>query len=245
MNAQWALTYDTALLALESVSMPNVIEGGMIKEDAGLVEGSCSNLGLYDFQTSKAFVEVTFKVLGEGETVVNLDVTDLTVSKVDPSTGYSDENEEITVIENGDPVAFGDGVATKTTITVGSIVVPTEPVPTEPVPTEPVPTEPVPTEPVPTEPTPTEPTPVEPTEPETTVPVTPDEKPTVPAEDATDATSATGVTSGGSSTSDTPSNNNNNNNGAVQTGNASMAIVILLVLVSASAVLYFARKRVR
>ena len=138
-------------------------------------------------------------------------------------------------------------VCTVEVLSFGSVPtepVPTEPTPTEPVPTEPTPTEPTPTEPTPTEPVPTEPTPTEPTptEPAETDPTTPDVTPTVPGE-STDATSATGATTDGTSTSDTPSGGNNN--GAVQTGNASMALVILLVLVSASAVLFFTRKRVR
>ena len=53
---------------------------------------------------------------------------------------------------------------------------------------------------------------------------------------STDATSATSSVS-------TPDNPIDNNSGAVQTGNASMAIIILLVLVSATAGIYFARKK--
>ena len=228
MNAQWELSYDKNLLALESVTMPNTVEGSMITED--MTKGSCSNLSLYDFKSSKEFVVATFKVLGTGETEVNLNVTDLTVSKVN-ANGVSDENEEVTVVENSDPVNT-DGILTNTVITEGGAVeVPTTVAPTT------------------TEPTTVAPTTTEPVEDTTTAPVeptTPSTEDEVPTE-TPDATSATGVTTGGTSTSDTPSSNNkpNTNSGAVQTGNASMAIVILLVLVSASAVLYFARKRVR
>ena len=86
------------------------------------------------------------------------------------------------------------------------------------------------------EPTTTEPTTTEPaaTEPTTVAPTTPD------------ATSATQVATKGQSTadtatSDTPANGTSSN--AVQTGNASMAVVILLALVSATGVVYFTRKR--
>ena len=54
---------------------------------------------------------------------------------------------------------------------------------------------------------------------------------------STDSTSAT------SSVSSPDSAGGNGTNGAVQTGNASMAIIILLVLVSATAGIYFARKK--
>ena len=81
------------------------------------------------------------------------------------------------------------------------------------------------------------------TAPETTAPVT-----TEPGTASTDVTSATGTTAAtnpatGDSSPDNPGNNGNN--GAVQTGGASMALIILLVLVSATAGIYFARKRVK
>ena len=256
MNAQWALSYDSALLKVKSVSMPNTADA-VIRED--MLEGSCSNLNLYDFKTSKAFVEVEFEVLGAGEAEVILNVTDLTVSKVNDN-GISDENEELSIVVNGAVVNI-TGISTSTVI--GGAVEPTTEAPTtEPVETTEPTTEAPTTEPVETtEPTTEAPTtePVETTEPTTEAPTTepaetteptdatePDateEPTTVPAPDQ-DPTSATGATVDGTSTSDTPSNNKPNSD-AVQTGNASMAIVILLVLVSASAVLYFARKRVR
>ncbi len=106
-------------------------------------------------------------------------------------------------------------------------------------PTEVEPTE-EPTE-APTEVEPTEaPTEVEPTEEETTV------------ADNTDATSSTKPATGDSTSDSTKDSSNNGGgtngggtNGAVQTGNASMAIIILLVLISATGAIYFARKRVK
>ena len=90
-------------------------------------------------------------------------------------------------------------------------------------------------EPTTTEPA-TEPTTVEPTttEPATVAPTTPD---------ATSATQAAtkGQSTADTATSDTPANGTSSN--AVQTGNASMAVVILLALVSATGVVYFTRKR--
>ena len=129
----------------------------------------------------------------------------------------------------------------------------TEPTTVAPATTEPATTEPATTEPATTVPTVTDPTTtVAPatTEPATTVaPAT-----TEPATDGSttvapttpDATSATQAATNGQSTADTatpdtPANGTSSN--AVQTGNASMAIVILLALISATGVVYFTRKR--
>ena len=89
------------------------------------------------------------------------------------------------------------------------------------------------------EPTTTEPA-TEPTDaPATDAPAT--VAPTTP--DATSATQAAtkGQSTADTATSDTPANGTSSN--AVQTGNASMAVVILLALVSATGVVYFTRKR--
>lgn len=103
------------------------------------------------------------------------------------------------------------------------------------------------------------------TVPETTAPATTVPATTVPAttiaqntttpnttlapatEDATSSTGAT-VKPGTADTANNGNNGNNtanNNNGTVKTGNASMAAVILLVLVSATGVVYFTRKKVK
>ena len=86
-------------------------------------------------------------------------------------------------------------------------------------------------EPAAPEPNTTEPAATEPT---TVAPTTPD---------ATSATQAAtkGQSTADTATSDTPANGTSSN--AVQTGNASMAVVILLALVSATGVVYFTRKR--
>ena len=147
-----------------------------------------------------------------------------------------------------------------TTEPVTTEPVTTEPVTTEPVTTEPVTTEPVTTEPVTTEPVTTEPVTTEPvtTEPVTTAPATTAPATTAPATTApattvapatsTDATSASGATtptSKGQSTSDQTTVKPSTSTGAVQTGNASMALIILSVLISATAAVYFARKKIK
>ena len=147
----------------------------------------------------------------------------------------------------------------------------TEPATTEPTTVAPETTEPTTVAPETTEPTTvapetTEPTTVEPATvaPETTEPTdapateptdAPATEPTdAPATDAPatvapttpDATSGSQAAANGQSTADTatpdtPANGTSSN--AVQTGNASMAIVILLALISATGVVYFTRKR--
>lgn len=76
------------------------------------------------------------------------------------------------------------------------------------------------------------------TEVPTDVPST--EEPTIAP--ATDATSATGVTTPGSSTSDTPKAPGTSN-GVVQTGDASLAVIILTLLIGATCVMFVLRKR--
>lgn len=86
--------------------------------------------------------------------------------------------------------------------------------------------------------------PVDPTQNDTTpAPTTPD----VTTADATSATGTTGVsgTTASQSTADTATNNNANNNnaGAVQTGEASMAVIILTILVAATGAMFFLNKK--
>ena len=321
LNSQWTLSYDPTkvelnlsdnMSALGYTFMPQVIDGGMYNvTTSGTLVGNCSSLSLYNFDTARPFVQVTFRALTTGDTTVDLNVDVLTLSEVNPETGLSDESKEEAVVDNGVINPTETSINTSTGIKEGYGVLPTQPIttaPTEPVttaPTEPVttaPTEPVttaPTEPVTTAPTepvttvPTEPVTTAPTEPVTTVPTEPvttaptepvttaptepvttaptepvttaptEPVTTVPTEPvttaptepettesttpettvapATDATSATGATISGA-TSDTPSGGGN---GSVQTGNASMAIIILLVLVSATGALFFTRKRIK
>ncbi|MBQ2428464.1 MAG: hypothetical protein II264_08265, partial [Ruminococcus sp.] len=64
--------------------------------------------------------------------------------------------------------------------------------------------------------------------------------------DATSATEPTTIaptTSKSTSDSATKDSGSTSNNGTVKTGSASMAVIILLVLVSATAAIYFARRR--
>ena len=191
------------------------------------VSGNASNLALYDFAGGKKLVEAVFTVNGTGTTNVDLNVVDLTLGKLNPATGTVDADSEYEAVVNGDMANdLFDHINSDAKVEAY-----VEPTTTEPTTTEPATTEPATTEPTSTEPTTTEPAATEPT---TVAPTTPD---------ATSATQAAtkGQSTADTATSDTPANGTSSN--AVQTGNASMAVVILLALVSATGVVYFTRKR--
>ena len=228
-EVQWALTYDKNLLTLDSLTMPEIADGMVNMDD---VSGNASNLALYDFAGGKKLVEAVFTVNGTGTTNVDLNVVDLTLGKLNPATGTVDADSEYEAVVNGDMANdLFDHINSDAKVEAY-----VEPTTTEPTTTEPATTEPATTEPTSTEPTTTEPTTTEPaaTEPTTVAPTTPD---------ATSATQAAtkGQSTADTATSDTPANGTSSN--AVQTGNASMAVVILLALVSATGVVYFTRKR--
>ena len=238
--------------------MPQMTTGADYNAEVpGVVEGSASNLGLYNVTADAPFVGAQFKKIAEGDTTVTLILSVLETAELNED-GTINEDSQVRVVFNGQVAEEVTTVTDLKTVIKPASEVPTEttPVPTEttpaptettPVPTEttPVPTEttPVPTEttPVPTEttPVPTETTPVATeTTPATTVaPTTVDQE--VPTQPATDKGSSTADTP--KSTADTP--NNNGGNGAVQTGDASMAIIILSVLVAGTAVMFVLRKR--
>ena len=255
-EVQWALTYDKNLLTLDSLTMPEIADGMVNMND---VSGNASNLALYDFAGGKKLVEAVFTVNGTGTTNVDLNVVDLTLGKLNPATGTVDADSEYEAVVNGDMANdLFDHINSDAKVEAYVEPTTTEPATTEPATTEPTTVEPTTTEPATTEPTTTEPTTVEPTttepateptdapstEPTTTEPAA--TEPTTVAPTTPDATSATQAATKGQSTadtatSDTPANGTSSN--AVQTGNASMAVVILLALVSATGVVYFTRKR--
>ena len=235
-EVQWALTYDKNLLTLDSLTMPEIADGMVNMND---VSGNASNLALYDFAGGKKLVEAVFTVNGTGTTNVDLNVVDLTLGKLNPATGTVDADSEYEAVVNGDMANdLFDHINSDAKVEAYVEPTTTEPTTTEPATTEPATTEPATTEPTTVEPA-TEPTDAPSTEPATTEPTT--VAPTTP--DATSATQAAtkGQSTADTATSDTPANGTSSN--AVQTGNASMAVVILLALVSATGVVYFTRKR--
>ena len=161
----------------------------------------------------------------------------------EPATTEPATTEPTTVApETTEPTTVAPETTEPTTVAPET----TEPTTVAPETTEPTTVEPATVAPETTEPTDapaTEPTDAPATEP-TDAPAT--DAPATVAPTTPDATSgsqaaANGQSTGDTATPDTPANGTSSN--AVQTGNASMAIVILLALISATGVVYFTRKR--
>ena len=257
-DVQWKLSFDKDALELNSLTMP-AINDGLVNTDS--YEGNASSLSLYDFAGGKKLVEAVFTVKAAGETKVNLNVVDLTLAKLNADTGHADEGSEYEAVVNSDIANdIFDNINSEAKVEAYVEPTTTEPATTEPTTTEPTTVAPETTEPTTVAPETTEPTTVapettEPTtvEPETTEPTTvapettePTDAPATVAPTTPDATSGSQAAANGQSTADTatpdtPANGTGSN--AVQTGNASMAIVILLALISATGVVYFTRKR--
>ena len=222
-DVQWKLSFDKDALELNSLTMP-AINDGLVNTDS--YEGNASSLSLYDFAGGKKLVEAVFTVKAAGETKVNLNVVDLTLAKLNADTGHADEDSEYEAVVNSDIANdIFDNINSEAKVEAY----------VEPATTEPATTEPATTEPETTEPTTVAPETTEPTDaPATVAPTTPD------ATSGSQA-AANGQSTADTATPDTPANGTSSN--AVQTGNASMAIVILLALISATGVVYFTRKR--
>ena len=217
------------------------------------------NLNVVDLTLAKLNADTGHADEGsEYEAVVNSDIA---------NDIFDNINSEAKVEAYVEPTTT-EPATTEPTTTEPTTVAPetTEPTTVAPETTEPTTVAPETTEPTTVAPETTEPTTVEPATvaPETTEPTdapateptdAPATEPTdAPATDAPatvapttpDATSGSQAAANGQSTADTatpdtPANGTSSN--AVQTGNASMAIVILLALISATGVVYFTRKR--
>ena len=241
LQTQWMLMYDPEVLELVTASdfMPQMTAGADYNTaTAGVVEGSAANLALYNVTSDAPFVNAQFKKIAEGDTTVTLVVSVLETAELN-ADGTVNEDSQTYVVFNGqvaEDITTADNFKTEikaATVEPGTTEVPTE-APTEA--TTAAPTE------VPTE-APTEATTAAPTEAPTQADTTqaPSEVPTQPTTGA-GAGSSTSDTPNASSTSDTP-NGSTSGNGTVQTGDASMAIIILSVLVAGTAVMFVLRKR--
>ena len=235
---QWKMTYDDTKLKLNEVTTPGVDITVFNIED-GKVRAAASNaVDPFEYAEGDTFVLVKFEVIGVGDTTVDLNVQVF--------EEHEDEEPTTEPIVTEEPTTEPEPTEEPTTEPVVTEEPTTEPVVTEEPTTEPVVTEEPTTEPVVTEEPTTEPVVTEEPTTEPVVTEEPTTEPVVTEEPATDATSATGedttnAAGGNASTSDSASGSSSS--GAVQTGSASMAIIILLVLVSATAGIYFTRKR--
>lgn len=261
LDTQWYISYDPSILSVADVNTVKTVcptmDGGAyvnLKKKAdgvGYIKFGASDLSLYNFSEKTPFATVVFDVndiskVSPVSTTVDLVVEVLRVSELDPATQMTDGTKEVVLVDKEvvkkDPVASAVKVDLSTELTPSTFVEPTTAEPTTEEPTTVEPTTAEPTTEEPTEaPTTVEPTTVEPTtvEPATEVTVAP-----TTSQDATSVTQPTTKKSSSTSdTPDTPNNSNNNNNGAVQTGEAPLAVVILSLLIGATCVMFVLRKK--
>ncbi|MDO5124708.1 MAG: cohesin domain-containing protein, partial [Eubacteriales bacterium] len=135
-NIQGALTYDASVLELQRVKSedpdiadyivegpaycPNLSNGIVLNAaEAGVVNFNASNIAGYNFKESKTLITLTFNVIGEGDTAINLAIDEMTKMN---GESYFTNGEQVTT----------EGIALTYSLTGN-----TEPTPTEPVETKP------------------------------------------------------------------------------------------------------------
>lgn len=233
VNTQWSLTFDSSVLAVSEKNKANTVmpacNSGKIvnlKLD-GKVKANASSIELYDITSEEVvFCEVVFDVIADTapvHTTIDLNVEELTYSEIPEGEYFAKVEYDVAVVTNGEVQDNADAAGTvRNTKLTESTFVPVEPS-TQPSTDA------------------TEPSSDPATQPSTDPATQPSTEATT--EDATDATSSTGVQVDGDSTSDTGNGGNGDNNGAVQTGEASLALVVLSLLVAATGVMFVLRKR--
>ena len=131
LNADFNLSYNPQMLAVDSVMTPYTNGVVVNAETAGVVYGNMSSLELYNFNQKTPFVSVVFKKLGLGETDVNLTVDNLTLSLAN-AEGVTDEAQEEGLVRDGVLAETSTKYSVETEIQAGKVspVVPTTPEPT-------------------------------------------------------------------------------------------------------------------
>ena len=113
VNCDWELTYDSSVLQFDEANnqadgklnvMPCASDA-MVNTNAGegIIVGNCTNLTPYDLTDANgdrtAFVTATFKVIGSGDTTVNLNVKDLKVTSAKGEASTTDKETQL--VDNG------------------------------------------------------------------------------------------------------------------------------------------------
>lgn len=247
VNLEWYLKFDNTVLEYNNKSnldatgkklniMPQIPSGFVFNTSLpGKINSNASDLGLYAIDSEKPFIQVTFDVIGEPEnveTTIDLDVRVLTTGELDPDKMQVDAstmNSFVVDSEIKDPSVLK---VANTTLTESTYVAPTVPETTKATETTKAPETTKATE-------------------TTKAPETTKATETTKASETTiapateDATSSTGATvkPGTADTANNGNNTTNNDNGTVKTGDATLAVVILTLLVSATGVMFVIRKR--
>ncbi len=106
VNSDWLLTYDGTVLQLEDISMP-CAPGAMINTAPASAEygakGNYTNLStvpLTDGDDEVKFVTATFRVIGTGETTVDLKLSQLRVSHLEDGQEQSVKENETLLVDN-------------------------------------------------------------------------------------------------------------------------------------------------
>lgn len=99
VNCDLTLTYDAAKLKFNASNnlgsdgklgiAPNLNTVVYNIKNEGKIKLVASSLDMYDFRTEKDLVKVTFDIIGNGTTDVNLYVKDMAVGYIDSNTGYT------------------------------------------------------------------------------------------------------------------------------------------------------------
>ena len=131
LNADFNLSYNPQMLAVDSVMTPYTNGVVVNAETAAVVYGNMSSLELYNFNQKTPFVSVVFKKLGLGETDVNLTVDNLTLSLAN-AEGVTDEAQEEGLVRDGVVSNTSTKYSVETEIQAGKVtpVVPTTAEPT-------------------------------------------------------------------------------------------------------------------
>lgn len=130
LNTQWTLSYDPACLEFDSAVNMNatgssnlmpMVDDLVCNAAGGKIMANATSLELYKFggKGSVPFIMVTFKVIGSGSTVVNLNVEFLTLSLLNDNTSMSDPNQEELVIYNGNVKEVKNQPKRNTSVYVG------------------------------------------------------------------------------------------------------------------------------
>ena len=230
-SLQWIANYDPAVLSLVSAEMPKITTGAAYNTTVpGSVKANASKINPgYDVQPTDEFIVLTFNALEAGETTVNVTLTDLLLDngdKPEPTTAEPTTAEPTTA----EPTTVEPTTVEPTTV---------EPTTVEPTTVEPTTVEPTTVEPTTTAPVPTTTAPV----PTTTEPVPTTTEPVLTTTEPVPTATVAPTTSKATSDTATKDSTKTTTNATVKTGDASMALIILLVLVSGTAAIFFARRR--
>ena len=235
-SLQWIANYDPAVLSLVSAEMPKITTGAAYNTTVpGSVKANASKINPgYDVQPTDEFIVLTFNALEAGETTVNVTLTDLLLDngdKPEPTTAEPTTAEPTTV----EPTTVEPTTVEPTTVEPTTV----EPTTVEPTTVEPTTVEPTTVEPTTTAPVPTTTAPV----PTTTEPVPTTTEPVPTTTEPVPTATVAPTTSKATSDTATKDSTKTTTNATVKTGDASMALIILLVLVSGTAAIFFARRR--